>query len=162
MIRISLRDPAGRETASAVVDDPLDAPEKAATMLVGLHRLDPGHILVIDYNETGPHQLPEPGVACVTVNAGNLNSLAARLDAKAGREEVAPRRPIYGLPRGYAVTPSGGSAKAALQSPDRGSTIPTQPGSAGLFLFRPPVATFRLLPPSRIVPQIADGFAASH
>jgi hypothetical protein len=90
LIRISLRDPAGKETASAVVDDPLDAPEKAATMLVGLHRLDPGHILFIDCYETGPHKQPEPGVACVTVDAGNLNSLAARLDAKARAERAPP------------------------------------------------------------------------
>jgi hypothetical protein len=51
-------------------------------LLVRCGRLDPGHILVVDHDSTGPHREPEPR-ALMTVTGGNLQSLAARLEAHA-------------------------------------------------------------------------------
>lgn len=82
MLRISLRDPTGKERAIGTAADPRDVPAEATLMLSRLHRLDAGHLLVVDDDATGPHRDPEPQTL-VTISAGNLSSLAGRLETRA-------------------------------------------------------------------------------
>lgn len=82
MLRISLRDPAGRERELGKAGDPHDAPAAAMLLLSRLQRLDAGHLLVIDDDATGPHREPEPQTHA-TISAGNLESLAGRLEVRA-------------------------------------------------------------------------------
>jgi hypothetical protein len=81
-LRLSLRDPAGKEVDCLVVEDPLQAPTQAMTMLARLGRMDPGHVLAVDNDATGPHREPDPRTL-MTITAGNLLALAGRLEARA-------------------------------------------------------------------------------
>lgn len=81
-LRLSLRDPAGKETDSATADDAKGAAYEAMVLLARHPGLDPGHVLAVDHAATGPHREPEPRTM-MTITAGNLQSLAGRLEARA-------------------------------------------------------------------------------
>lgn len=82
MLRITLRDPAGRDRDLGRVADPCNVPTEVMLVLSRLPRLDAGYLLVVDDDETGPHREPEPQTL-VTLSVGNLTSLAGRLEARA-------------------------------------------------------------------------------
>ena len=69
-MRICLRDPVGRERELGKVSDPRDAPTEAMRCCRG------------DDDATGPHREPEPQTLA-TISAGNLASLAGRLEVRA-------------------------------------------------------------------------------
>jgi hypothetical protein len=78
-MRISLRDGYGKELDVASVIDGRDAPAEAMLLLARRARLDPGDLLVVD--DGGP-RLEGPGVP-IMITAGNLQSLAGRLEQRA-------------------------------------------------------------------------------
>jgi hypothetical protein len=78
MMRISLRDGHGKELDSASMIDGRDAPAEAMLPLAGRARLDPGDLLVVDDDSA----CQEPGTR-MTLTAGNLRSLAGRLEHRA-------------------------------------------------------------------------------
>jgi hypothetical protein len=82
-MRLSLRDPAGKETDSAFVADGKDAPAEAMMMLARCARLDPGHMLSVDDGNV-PQETPDTRpdtLICVT--AGNVQSLISQLEHRA-------------------------------------------------------------------------------
>jgi hypothetical protein len=79
MMRISLRDPAGKETDSAIAADCRDAPTEAMMMIARCARLDPGHMLSVD-DDNVPREEPD---TLMTVTAGNIKSLVGRLEQRA-------------------------------------------------------------------------------
>jgi hypothetical protein len=81
-MRISLRDPSGKEVDSATVIDAEDVPSEAMMILARLGRMDAGHILVVDHAATGPHRQVESRTM-MTITTGNLLALAGRLEARA-------------------------------------------------------------------------------
>jgi hypothetical protein len=81
-LRLSLRDPAGKETDSATVEDGEGASYEAMLILARHTGLDAGSILSVDHAATGPHWEAEPRT-CMTVTIGNLQALAGRLEARA-------------------------------------------------------------------------------
>jgi hypothetical protein len=78
-MRISLRDHHGKELDFANVGDARDAPSEAMLLLAKLDCLYPGSLLSFDND--APKQ--EPGTL-VTITVGNLQSLAGRLEQRAG------------------------------------------------------------------------------
>jgi hypothetical protein len=90
-MRISLRDVHGKELDSASVTDGRDAPAEAMLLLARRARLDPGDLLVVDDNTASQEPDKSPG-APVTLTAGNLQSLAGRLEHRAA--VVASAQPL--------------------------------------------------------------------
>jgi hypothetical protein len=78
-MRISLLDHHGKELDFATVDDVLQAPAEAMMLLARLGCLYSGSLLSFDDDK--PHH--EAGTL-LTVSAGNISSLAGRLEQRAG------------------------------------------------------------------------------
>jgi hypothetical protein len=81
-MRISLRDDQGKELDFATVTDGRDALAEAMLLLARRARLDPGDLVVVDDDSTRQEPDKTPG-APMTLTAGNLQSLASRLDQRA-------------------------------------------------------------------------------
>jgi hypothetical protein len=77
-MRISLRDPDGKETDHAIVSESQEAPAEALMLLARLGRINSGAVLVFD--DDTPRQAPG---TLMTVSAGNLRSLSTRMEARA-------------------------------------------------------------------------------
>jgi hypothetical protein len=86
-MRISLRDPDGSETSFARVADAQDAPSEAMVLLAHFGRIDPGAVLVFD--DDNPRRMPD---TLITVSAGNIRSLAGRLEQRA--DVIAREQPL--------------------------------------------------------------------
>jgi hypothetical protein len=78
-VRISLRDHHGKELDFASVDDVRDSPSEAMLLLAKLGCLYPGSLLSFD--DDAP--IREPGTL-MTLTVGHLQSLAGRLEQRAG------------------------------------------------------------------------------
>jgi hypothetical protein len=78
-MRLSLRDGDGREIESATAADPEAAVQQAILLLVRQPRVDVGTTLCIDEDALS---LPKAGTL-MTISAGNLGGLAARLERHA-------------------------------------------------------------------------------
>jgi hypothetical protein len=86
-MRISLRDPDGNETSFARVADAQEAPSEAMVLLAHFGRIDPGAMLVFEDNN--PRRMPNTPT---TVSAGNIRSLAGRLEHRA--DVIAREQPL--------------------------------------------------------------------
>jgi hypothetical protein len=86
-MRISLRDQHAQELGVASVADVHEAPAEAMLLLAKFGCLYPGSLLIFD--DARPS--PEPG-APMTLTAGQLQSLAARLEQRA--DAIEPAQPL--------------------------------------------------------------------
>jgi hypothetical protein len=115
-MRISLRDQHGKELDFARVADVRQAPAEAMLLLAKFGCLYPGSL--VSFDDDKPRQ--EPGTL-MTLTVGNLQSLAGRLEQRAGIIVLAQLQPkTCGRPRVFAGTPSksDGSAKQVSPSPN--------------------------------------------
>jgi hypothetical protein len=87
-MRISLQDQYGTELDVANVTDVHDAPAEAMLLLARCGSLYPGSLLIFDDDSA----IREPG-APMTLTAGHLQSVAGRLEQRAGAIGVS--QPLY-------------------------------------------------------------------
>jgi hypothetical protein len=83
LMRLSLRDPQGKELAFVSIPNPKRAPYAAMQMLSRLEQLEAGSLLIFDDDQ------PVQGPDFVTITADNLRSIGGRLEARAKVFETA-------------------------------------------------------------------------